>query len=1041
MAAGSEDGRARRASRSTTPSTRAPAAAPAKRTTRTTRTKRTPAGTTGTAEVAAILGRSKLFAGSSATSLRGLAPLFERMHVPGGSVLFSEGDEGDAVYVVVSGRLRAVRRTPGAEVVDGEIGAGETVGEVALLAARPRGSTVRAVRDTDLLRLPVAAFHRAVSARPETLFELARTVVERLSDGTGGAGRAGGAAVSVTNVAVVPAASTAPGELTRVAALVAGGLGRLGSTAHLDPAAMAWTSVASDAEVVAHLHAVEAANRFVVYEAGDDGWTARCLRQADHVLVVGVGGRAPSVGPAEHAADAHGRRDLVLLHDDSTALPSGTAAWLEPRAVAAHHHVRWGRTADHDRLARTIAGEAVSLVLGGGGPRGFAHLGVMRALDDLGVPVDAVGGTSIGALLGAMLAMGWDDDTRIERCERTFMRTRLLIPPTLPLVSLSSSRRLTRLLRDAACCGDVRIEDLWLPYFAVSANLSTAEEVVHDSGPLWLAVRASTSMPGVLPPVCVDGDLLVDGGVVNDLPVDVMHERLRGTVVAVDLQPDVDLRAPEAFDPTLSGWEVLARRLHPFRAPLKVPGPVEVVMRAKEIGGRRARRATVAASPVDVLLRPPTDGVDALDFRGAGGLLDDGHRSATAELRGSALAARFAKSTAPAETNGVVSSATSATLGRETGGTGGSRPRRSLGVPRRRLPIAPAFVAMAGLRDLRWRRRRFAIAVAGTSLVFALTLLLSGFLEGFTVEARNTLDAFGADQFVVKEGAAGPFTVLAPIPDTTADVIATVPGVRRADPVVTVRHTIDQTPPLDVFVVGARPGGLGMPPPKDGRQPIGPGEAMVDASTGLALGDEFGMGPGRFRVVGRTTGLSIGGGLPDVFLTIDTVQALVLQDLPVATSILVAGDPTGAMPDGLTVVDRAGAEADLFRPLVDVIESIELFRLLLWIVAGAIIGSVLYLSALERTRDFAVFKATGTTTADLVGAMALQAVLLAVGSAVVAIGVAHLLAPAFPAEVSFPLRLLLLTPAVAVGVGTLSSVFGIRRAVAADPALAFGSGA
>ena len=358
-------------------------------------------------------------------------------------------------------------------------------------------------------------------------------------------------------------------------------------------------------------------------------------------------------------------------------------------------------------------------------------------------------------------------------------------------------------------------------------------------------------------------------------------------------------------------------------------------------------------------------------------------------------------------------------------------------MPRLQLPN-PGFVWLSGIRDLQWRRRRFVIAVLGTSLVFALTLLLSAFLESFYVEVDRSLAALGSDGLVVPEGTAGPFTSVTPIEASAADGVRTSPGVTAADPVITMRQTIPRDDALEVFLIGHRPGGLATPVAAEGRTVRSNGEAVVDTASDLVLGEEFALGGVQFRVVGRVNGLTLLGGVPAVFVPLQDAQTVAFRGQSLATAVLVRGTPS-SLPNGLAAFDMAAARADLLRPLVDTVDSIKLFRLLLWVVAAAIIGSVLYLSALERVRDFAVFKATGTPTVDLLGCLALQAVLLSLSAAIVAIGLARLLAPQFPADVSFPAKLVLLLPVVATIVGLLGSVAGLRRAVSVEPALAFGS--
>jgi len=351
--------------------------------------------------------------------------------------------------------------------------------------------------------------------------------------------------------------------------------------------------------------------------------------------------------------------------------------------------------------------------------------------------------------------------------------------------------------------------------------------------------------------------------------------------------------------------------------------------------------------------------------------------------------------------------------------------------------VRPGFVWLAGIRDLQWRRRRFVIAVMGTSLVFALTLLLTGFLANFSLEVNHVADTIGADGFMVQSDRPGPYTGANPLPAELATEIAKLPGVRSANAVVSALQVIGREKRPDVYVVGAPPGTLGTPKPQHGRLFRAPREAVVDTRIHIPLGGQFRIGGQVFKIVGTVSGKTILGGNPVVFMSLTDAQAALFRGLPIATSIAVTGAPT-VVPSGLHFVSAKAAKSDLRRLNQDVTESIGMFRMLLWIVATAIVGSVIYLSALERMGDFAVFKATGTSTSDLLGALVVQAVLLSLTGSVLAIGVAYLLAPMFPAPVSFPAQIQLLVPLVAFAIGVVASGAALRRAVTVDPALAFG---
>ena len=593
------------------------------------------------ASAAASLGENPFFGSLDARSLQRLAAAMAPVHLFGGQVLFNEGEAADAVYLLVSGRLTVAS----AEGTLAEIAPGELVGELALLAGRPRSATVRALRDSLLLALPAERFRAVVGRTPDAALRLASGLAARIADRE--PVRTSHHA-DVGTVAVVAAAGhEAP--LSSFCRRLSRALGRHGTTRTVDRrfveralgAGAADRSSAADggAALAGWLHELEVDHRFLVYQADRalTPWTQRCIRQADAVLVVAAAAAPPpTVGDVEDAVHRAGlppgRVHLVLLH--GTAMPVGTARWLDARPALVHHNLRSDDPTSLATLGRQLAGESVGVVFGGGGPRGFAHLGVLKALEEAGIPVDAVGGTSIGAFMAAASAMGWDHDERVAKVTAGFVRP-FLIPPTLPKASLLSPRRLTRAMRHETFFGERDIEDMWRPFFCISANISRPDVVVHDRGPIWLALRASSSLPGFLPPVCRDGDLLVDGGVVNDLPVDVMRERLAGHLVAVDLQPDVDLTVNRPFPADLTGWQAIRQRL-------SVPSAPSVLMRAKEVGGRRAQRERLDRDPPDLLLRPPTDGVSPLDFKGGVELIETGYRYAVDVLERSALTATLA---------------------------------------------------------------------------------------------------------------------------------------------------------------------------------------------------------------------------------------------------------------------------------------------------------------------------------------------------------------------------------------------------------------
>jgi putative ABC transport system permease protein len=343
---------------------------------------------------------------------------------------------------------------------------------------------------------------------------------------------------------------------------------------------------------------------------------------------------------------------------------------------------------------------------------------------------------------------------------------------------------------------------------------------------------------------------------------------------------------------------------------------------------------------------------------------------------------------------------------------------------------------MTALRDLQWRRRRFVIAVVGTSLVFAMTLVLAGLATSFDREASRTLSVIGAQGWIVRAGVPGPFSGGAPLPLTRVDEVAHLRGLRGAGPVVFTRQATGGASPLPVQVFGAVPGQVGAPRVSDGRPPLRAGEAAVGSKLHKQIGDSMQIGGRTFVVVGRVSGSTLYAGSPNVFVTLGDAQQLIFNGEPIVTAVATRGTPA-ALPRDLTFVSPHAAHVDLLRPLKDARRALTIVAGLLWLVAACIVGSIVYLSALERVRDFAVFKATGASTRSLLGGLAVQAVVISMASALVGAVVALVLAPKFPLPVAIPGRALMLLPLISVTVGLLASLAGLRRTATVDPALAF----
>ncbi len=560
-------------------------------------------------------------------------------HLAAGETLFRRGDPGDALYIVIAGRLFFSEGEGATSPIRGEIGPGEVVGEFALLTGEPRSANVGAIRDTDLVEISRPVFEELTRRYPRLLIHLARNIIGHSRQ-----------ALRVTRPADLRALAFAVAPTTPAVPLSAftrrlvEELAAFGSTLHLSSErfdraygriGMSQTTPdhPAHAAITAWLSEQETRYRYIVYEtdASWTPWTGRCLRQADRLLLVGWAGDDPTPGEIEALLPRREglRTELVLIHPEDAERPRGTAAWLASRQVQAHYHVRLGRAADLQHLARRLTGQGVGLVLSGGGARGMAHVGVIRALEEKGLSIDFVGGTSIGSVIGAVFALGWDYEEIVHGVQ-TFSSGRALLDRTLPLVSLYAGQKLSRVLR--ALFGGVQIEDLWRPYFCISCDVSQGREVVHRSGSLWRAVRASVAIPGVFPPLLdEEGNLLVDGGVINNFPIDVMRGLCGdGVVIAVDVSSPRYRQKAYRFGPGVSGWRVLGQRLNPFVPAPAVPSLLGSLMRV--LGVNSLYRAEAVCPLADLIIRPPVRGIGLLEFDAYAEIIEVGYRAARQAL-------------------------------------------------------------------------------------------------------------------------------------------------------------------------------------------------------------------------------------------------------------------------------------------------------------------------------------------------------------------------------------------------------------------------
>ncbi|XP_022650715.1 neuropathy target esterase sws-like isoform X3 [Varroa destructor] len=580
------------------------------------------------------------------------------IQVDSGRTVYRQNDTSDAMYIVLSGRLRSVTTAAdGKRHLVGEYGRGDLVGLVEVLTEAPRTSTMMAVRDSELAKLPVGLLNVIKIKHPVVVTRLIQLLGQRIL------GSMRRESVSPTQdvvpirksqsnfstIALLPVTDDVPlhAFAMELNYSIQGLSLRLTSDyvkKELGPNAL---DKSNEYRLCSWLGQLEDRHKVLLYQCDRDftSWTQRCIRQADCILIVALAESGPQVGQLEQQAETIAKRtqkELVLLHREGGPSPSNTVEWLNIRSwCSSHHHLRCPKRifskrsklldvyrklegvpcnthSDFARLARFLTGTSIGLVLGGGGARGCSHVGMIKAITEAGIPIDMVGGVSIGAFMGALWAQEMDMTPFTQKARdwayRTVSPWQQIFDITYPITAWFTGYAFNSGIH--ATFGDKQIEDLWLPYFTVTTDITSSYPRVHKHGSLWRYVRASMSLAGILPPLCdpIDGHLLLDGGYVNNLPADEMYRQMGAeTIIAVDVgsQDETDLTN---YGDTLSGWWLLWKRTVPnFGEPVKIPNSAEIQSRLAYVSCVR-QLEEVKTSDYCMYVRPPIDKYKTLQF-------------------------------------------------------------------------------------------------------------------------------------------------------------------------------------------------------------------------------------------------------------------------------------------------------------------------------------------------------------------------------------------------------------------------------------------
>lgn len=614
----------------------------------------------------------------------------EWVQVNAGQVIYHQGDESDAIYIVLNGRLRAVLdKGDGKVSVLGEYGQGDSVGELEVMTESTRPATLHAIRDTELAKFPRTLFNSLAQEHPGITIQISKLIAQRMrhiidnplekgSDGSPDNAKPTTSTMNLRTVAILPVTAGIPvvefgnrllNAFNQVG--VTNGVTSLHQADIMNHLGRHAFSKMGKLKLAQYLADLEERYGMVVYVADTSvnaPWTQTCISQADCILLVTLADASPAIGEYERfllGMKTTARKELVLLHSERYSPPGLTRLWLKNRMWinGGHHHIqmafrvttepvhpeskRLGAVlkqrvqvlqaeiqkytsrrirqtpaysastpfkGDFHRLARRLCGKSVGLVLGGGGARGIAHLGVIKALEEAGIPIDIIGGTSIGSFIGALYAQDADVVPAYGRAKKFSGRMasmwRFALDLTYPSASYTTGHEFNRGIFKAF--GNSHIEDFWLEFYCNTTNISKSRTEFHSSGYAWRYVRASMSLAGLLPPLCDEGNMLLDGGYVDNLPVARMKSLGADVIFAVDVGA-IDDNTPQGYGDSLSGFWALVNRWNPFSSLPNPPTLSEIQARLAYVSSVDALERA-KATPGCLYIRPPIDGFGTLEF-------------------------------------------------------------------------------------------------------------------------------------------------------------------------------------------------------------------------------------------------------------------------------------------------------------------------------------------------------------------------------------------------------------------------------------------
>ena len=522
-----------------------------------------------------------------------------------GAFLFHQGDKDNSLYIVISGRFRALaKQDDGMMHALGDIGEGEPIGEFALFMAEPRSASVVAIRKSIVLELKESQYLDIVSKHPEFSSKLTRFVVNRLRRNS----LQQHLETSAKNIAVINLQSG--NDITEYTDAIKKEFESLNvSIQILDHESHANLETQTMYDTLEEHTGLN----FLVCSDADLNWSKQCIIYADLVVLATDFYAESEIQKIEKHLDLYSQNILnkkiylLLLHPENAKFPENTSRWFADRKIDLHIHYRKNHGPDIRRFARILSNKAIGLVLGGGGAKGFAHLGVIKALGEAGVDIDFLGGTSAGALYGLTAAFCDFDKDKIDFYSKDSAQSKLTSNDfTFPVVSFMSGKKMSNYLKKMM--GITYLEDFWVGSYCVSTNYSNATSRVHNRGVAWKQIEASIAIPGIYPPVVIDHQLHVDGGVVDNLPIETMYNYPVSHIIAISL---TQLKSqPVDFDETPSSGSILWNKIT-GKKKYRLPGITSILVNSLTLNSRQKQE--MSKSGVAIYLEMELKGIGMMD--------------------------------------------------------------------------------------------------------------------------------------------------------------------------------------------------------------------------------------------------------------------------------------------------------------------------------------------------------------------------------------------------------------------------------------------